>query len=71
VLPVRSALSLAVALTLYVPAVVAVPEIRPAEQIDVPVGRPVPVQVYGAVPPEAESCRLTAEPVLPGWLPGW
>jgi hypothetical protein len=25
--------------------------------------------VYGAVPPEAESCRLTAEPVLPDWLP--
>jgi hypothetical protein len=42
---VRSALSLAVALTLYVPAVVAVPEIRLAEQIDVPVGRRVPVQV--------------------------
>jgi len=41
--PEAPVLSFAVTVTLYVPAVPAVPEIRPEELIDRPVGRPVAV----------------------------
>src|SRR3954468_20187850 len=61
---VLAAASVAVAVTEYVAAVVGVPEIRPEELIDRPAGRPVAVQVYGAVPLDAESWRLTAVPTV-------
>src|SRR5262245_43988048 len=71
VLPVWFAVSRAVAVTEKVPAAVGVPEIRPEEAlIDRPAGSPVADQVYGGVPPDAESCRLTAVPTVPVWLPG-
>ena len=53
------------------PAADGVPEIRPVEAlIDRPVGRPVAVQVYGAVPPLADICRLFAVPTVPVCEPG-
>src|SRR6185369_9211466 len=65
------ALSVAVTVTFEVPAVVAVPEIVPVEElIDRPAGRPEADQVYGAVPPEADSGRFTEAPVTVDWLPG-
>ena len=58
-------------MTFEVPAVVGVPEIVPVEElIDSPAGRPVADQVYGGVPPLAETVRLTAVPTVPVWLPG-
>src|SRR5436190_5644025 len=64
------ALSVAVTVTFEVPAVVAVPEMTPVEElIDRPAGRPVADQVYGAVPPEADSVRFTEPPVVVDWLP--
>src|SRR4051794_6164287 len=69
--PVALAVSLAVTVELNVPAADGVPEIRPVEElIDRPVGSPVADQVYGAVPPEADICRLLAVPTVPVWLPG-
>ena len=54
-----------------VPAVVGVPLMTPVEAlIDRPVGRPVAENVYGGVPPLADSVRLTAVPTVPVWLPG-
>src|ERR1700758_2703108 len=56
--------SVAVTVTLNVPAVDGVPEIRPEDAlIDSPVGRPVALQV-SARPPESEPviCRLVAVP---------
>lgn len=44
--------------------------IFPAELIASPVGSPVAVQVYGAVPPLADNCRLAAVPTLPVCEPG-
>src|SRR5262249_52979390 len=65
------ALSVTVAVTLNVPAVVGVPEITPEEAlIDRPVGRPVAEKVYGGVPPDAVSERLVAVPTVPVRLPG-
>ena len=65
-------MSVAVTVTLEVPAVVGVPEIRPEELIDRPAGSPLAVKV--SVWPDAESvapiCRLTAVPTVPVWLPG-
>src|SRR5689334_9593484 len=61
-LPEPPAAAVAVAVTLYVPATEAVPETRPDELIDRPVGRPVADHVYGAVPPEADSCSDTEPP---------
>ena len=51
-------LPVAVAVTLYVPAVVGVPETVPVDEPKVtPGGSPVADQVYGAVPPERSGCR--------------
>src|SRR3984957_390055 len=70
--PCAPVVSVAVTVTLEVPAVVGVPEIRPAELIDRPAGSPLAVKV--SVWPDAESvapsCRLTAVPTVPVWLPG-
>ena len=69
--PVAAAASFAVAVVEYVPAVVGVPEIRPVEALMLnPAGRPVAVQVYGAVPPLADICRLLAVPTVPDCEPG-
>src|SRR6185437_3046458 len=69
--PLLVPLSCAVTVELKVPAADGVPEIRPVEElIDRPVGRPVADQVYGAVPPLADICRLLAVPTVPVWLPG-
>src|ERR1700733_13405438 len=71
--PLAPVPSVAVTVTLLLPAVVGVPEIRPVEElIDRPAGRPVALKV--SVWPEAESvaviCRLAAVPTVPVWLPG-
>ena len=70
--PCAPVVSVAVTVTLEVPAVVGVPEIRPEELIDRPAGSPLAVKV--SVWPDAESvaptCRLTAVPTVPVWLPG-
>src|SRR5690242_191094 len=59
------ALSRADTVTLKVPAVVGVPEIRPeVALIDRPVGSPVADHVYGGVPPVAVICRLVAVPTV-------
>src|ERR1700722_16669226 len=65
--PCAPVVSVAVTVTLEVPAVVGVPEIRPEELIDRPAGSPLAVKV--SVWPDAESvaptCRLTAVPTVP------
>ena len=65
-------LPVAVTVTLYVPAVVGVPETVPVDEpIDTPAGRPVADQVYGAVPPDADSVNeVIAVPTVPDLLPG-
>ena len=64
--------SVAVTVTLYVPATVGVPEMEPVEElIDRPAGNPEVDHEYGAVPPEA--VWLTGEIGVPTalvWLPG-
>src|SRR3954469_1244699 len=62
----------AVAVTLYVPAVVGVPETVPVDEpMVMPGGRPVADQVYGAVPPDADSVNdEIAVPTVPLLLPG-
>src|SRR5579859_1371784 len=72
-LPWAPVVSVAVTVTLLLPAVVGVPEIRPLlELMDRPAGRPLALQVK--VWPDCESvaliCRLTAVPTVPVWLPG-
>src|SRR5689334_9480487 len=70
-LPEWLAESVAVTVTDDVAAVVGVPLMRPDELlIDRPAGRPVADQVYGVVPPDAVTVRLTAVPTVPLWLPG-
>src|SRR4051794_20659677 len=75
VLPVRwvgLVLSVAVTVTLYVVAVVGVPEITPVEALIArPAGRPVADQLYGVTPPEADMVRLVAVPTVPVWVPGF
>src|ERR1700722_12079458 len=70
--PVAPVVSLAVTVTLDVPAVVGVPVIRPEELIDRPAGSPLAEKA--SVWPEAESvpwtCGLAAVPAVPVWLPG-
>src|ERR1035438_3886455 len=72
VLPEAPVVSVAVTVTVEVPAVVGVPEIRPEELMDSPAGSPVAVSVR--VWPDAESvaviCRLAAVPTVEVWLPG-
>ena len=66
-------LSVAVTVTLSVPAVVGVPEIRPLlELMDRPAGSPVALQVRLWVDCESVACicRLAAVPAVPVWLPG-
>src|SRR5689334_20792952 len=72
VLPEPPALAVAVAVTLKVPAAVGVPEMVPVEEpIVMPPGRPVADQVYGAVPPVADSVNdAIAVPTTPDLLPG-
>jgi hypothetical protein len=64
--------SVAVTVTLYVPAVVGVPETVPVDEpIVMPGGRPVADQVYGVVPPEAVTVKeVIAVPTVPDLLPG-
>ena len=50
--------------TEYVPAVVGVPEMAPPVTVN-PGGNPVAVQVYGVVPPVAESGALYPTPTVP------
>src|SRR5262245_43304893 len=65
------ALSVTVATTEKVPAVVGVPEMTPVEALMVlPGGSPVAENVYGGVPPLAVRVRLAATPTVPVWLPG-
>ena len=53
------------------PAVVGVPETVPPEEIEVPGGRPVPVQVYPPDPPDAVTVNgVIAEPTVPDLFPG-
>src|SRR5215831_17438879 len=70
--PEAPVVSVAVTVTLEVPAVVGVPVISPEEEIDSPAGRPVAVKV--SVCPDAESvaliCTLTAVPTVEVWVPG-
>src|SRR5258708_22027482 len=70
--PCAPVVSVAVTVTELVAAVVGVPVIRPEELMDRPAGRPVAEKVR--VWPEAESlaltCKLTAVPTVPDWLPG-
>ncbi len=54
-----------------VPAVVGVPLMTPDELIDSPGGSPVAENVYGGVPPLADSVRLVAVPTVPVRLPGF
>ena len=69
--PVAPVESFAVTVTDELPWAVGVPEITPVPAlIDRPAGRPLAVQVYGAVPPVALSCTLTGLPTVPDWLPG-
>ena len=53
------------------PAVVGEPEMRPAELIDSPAGRPV-AEYVRLRPPESvpEICKLTEEPTVVVWVPG-
>src|SRR5688572_11470041 len=46
------------------------PTVHVDEVIDRPVGRPVADHVYGAVPPDADSCRLAVPFSAVLWLPG-
>src|SRR5690242_6689171 len=57
----------AVAVTLYVPAVVGVPDTVPVvEPMVMPGGSPVADQVYGVVPPEADRVKEEiAVPTVP------
>ena len=58
--------AVAVTVALKVPAVVGVPETVPDDETEMPGGRPVPVQVYGAVPPVADSVNdEIAVPTVP------
>src|SRR5258708_24762031 len=70
--PCAPVVSVAVTVTLEVPAVVGVPEISPEELIDRPAGSPGAENVR--VWPDAESvaliCRPTAVPTVPDRLPG-
>ncbi len=71
--PVAFVVSLAVTVTVDVPAVVGVPVIRPVVAlIDRPAGRPVAlyVSVWPAALSVALTCRLTAVPVGVLWLAG-
>jgi len=72
VLPEPPADAVAVAVTLYVPAVVGVPDTVPVEEpIVMPGGSPVADQVYGGVPPLALSVKeAIAVPTVPDLLPG-
>src|SRR5690348_4146233 len=66
--------SVAVAVTVEVPAVVGVPVIRPEELIDSPGGRPVAakVSVWPAAESVAWSCTpVMAVPTVPVWFPGF
>ena len=48
-----------------------VPETVPDDETETPGGRPVPVQVYGAVPPVADSVNdEIAVPTVPDLAPG-
>ena len=50
---------------------VGVPDTVPEELMETPAGRPVAVNVYGAVPPDAETVKLLiAVPTVPDLLPG-
>jgi hypothetical protein len=65
------ALSVTVAVTDEVPAVVGVPEMTPVDAlIDRPAGSPEAVKVYGVVPPDADSVRLVAVPTVEFFVPG-
>jgi hypothetical protein len=70
--PEAPVVSVAVTVVLYVPAVLAVPLIRPVELlIDSPVGRPLAAYVSVALAESvAEIWRLTVLPVTVPWLPG-
>src|SRR5438067_2434084 len=70
-LPDAPVLSVAVTVTLNVPAAVGVPEIRPDDEMDSPVGSPDALNVSVA-PPESLAwiCRLVAVPTVPVRLPG-
>ena len=70
-LPVRFSVSLAVAVTVTVAAVVGVPEITPVVALRVsPAGRPVADQVYGPVPPVAARVSVVGWPTLACRVPG-
>ena len=63
--------SVAVTVTLEVPAVLGEPEISPALEMLRPAGRPVALKVRGEFPESvAEIGRLVAELTAPVWLPG-
>ena len=71
-LAVAPLLSLTVAVTVEAPAVVGVPEMTPDVGLtDSPAGSPVAENVYGVVPPDADSVRLAAVPTVAVWLPGF
>jgi hypothetical protein len=58
--------SVTVTLTVAAPAALGIPVIAPVEgSIDNPAGRPVAVQAYGVMPPEAASGPLYTEPTTP------
>ena len=61
---VRPPASFAVTVTLVVPAADGVPETTPLLETVKPVGSPVAVQVYGVVPPVADSVSVAAWPVV-------
>ncbi len=66
------ALSLAVTVTVLVPAAVGVPLISPAAEIEVPAGSPLALNtgVWPLVVSLADTCTDTAEPVRPSCGPG-
>jgi hypothetical protein len=72
-LPDAPVLSVALTVTLNVPAALGVPEMRPDEEIDSPVGSPVAENVRVAEEDESLAwiCRLAAVPTVPVGCPGW
>jgi hypothetical protein len=71
VFPLAPVGSVALTLTEYDPAVVALPLISPLELMESPVGRPVALYVR-VMPPESVPtiCRLAEVPVVIDWVPG-
>jgi hypothetical protein len=69
-LPTRLKPSVAVAVTVYVPAAVGAPLTRPAELIVRPVGSPLAAQVTGGAPPVALSWSAAATETSPTCAPG-